>query len=88
MKRKNKIRMFWGSIILVFALIVSSQITNAYTEKPFITITVHSGDTLWSIAKEYGDENTDVRETIDDIKRINHMKNSTVIVGQAIKIPQ
>ena len=88
MKRKYKIRMFWGSLILVFALILSAQITNASSERESITVTVHKGDTLWSIAKEYGNDNQDVRKTIDEIKEMNHMQNSTLISGQSIKIPQ
>ena len=88
MKRKYKIRMFWGSLILIFALILSAQITNASSEKEFITITVHRGDTLWSVAKEYGEQNQDVRETIDEIKQLNHMQSGNLISGQTLKIPQ
>ena len=88
MKRKNKIRLFWGSMILVFALIISSQIGNASTEREFITVTVHSGDTLWSLAREYGDPAKDVRQTIDEIKDANQLENSGIFTGQSLRIPQ
>lgn len=88
MKRKNKIRLFWGSMILLFALVITSQIGNASTEKEYITITVHSGDTLWSIAQEYGDSYRDVREVIDEIKSANQLNTASIQTGQTLQIPQ
>ena len=88
MKRKNKIRLFWGSMILVFALLISSQIGNASTERKFITVTVHSGDTLWSLAQEHGDSTKDVRRNIDEIKELNQLNGSAILVGQTLRIPQ
>ncbi len=91
MKRKNKIRLFWGSIILLLALVVSLQLNSvtASTTRDFITITVHGGDTLWSIAQEYAvDSNQDIRETIDDILDLNDMSSANLIIGQSLKIPQ
>lgn len=91
MKRKNKIRLFWGSIILIIALLVSAQLNSvtATSEREFITITVHSGDTLWSIAQEYSvDDNCDIREVIDDILDLNDLSSAVLSVGQSLKIPQ
>ena len=88
MRRKNKIRLFWGSMILVLILVISSQIGNASTEKEFITVTVHSGDTLWTLAQEYGDPSKDVREVIDEIKDFNQLNSAEIRIGQSLQIPQ
>lgn len=53
-----------------------------YTEENY---TVKSGDTLWSIAKEYANEHEDLREYIYKIKKVNNI-TSNLEVGQTIKI--
>ena len=47
------------------------------TENEYI---VKSGDTLYSIAREYG-------VSIDDIKKINNLINNSLIIGQRLIIP-
>ena len=53
---------------------------------------VISGDTLWSISKEESKnnkyfENKDIREIVNEIKRINNLKNSDLKIGQKLIIP-
>lgn len=47
--------------------------------------TVQAGDTLWSIAEEYADNSTDIRQYIHKIKTVNNI-DSTLNVGQTIII--
>lgn len=89
---------FVRSIILVFLLIVGisfiiSSKSFSHTESSYKTIYVSSGDTLWSIAKEeqnsneyYKDKN--IRNIVDEIKKINHMTNSDLKVNQELKIKE
>jgi LysM repeat protein len=50
------------------------------------TITVKSGQTLWSIAKTIA-PNADPRETIYNIEQINGLKTSAVEAGSQIIVP-
>jgi LysM repeat protein len=51
------------------------------------TVYVDSGDTLWGIARECSNEHYDIREVIDEIKKINDMSDNTIYPGQKLKIP-
>jgi len=47
----------------------------------YIYHVVHKGDTLWNIAQRYNSV------TVEEIKRINSLKNSNLIPGQKLKLP-
>ena len=56
------------------------------------TITVNSGDTLWSIAQYEKNENayykdSDIRDIVYDIKEINNLNSSSLSINQSLKIP-
>ena len=52
----------------------------------YATVTVHPGDTLWSIASANTGDN-DVQETIDRITAANHLATATLQPGQRLRIP-
>ena len=54
----------------------------------YATVTVHPGDTLWSIASTHTSDNSDVQETIDRITEANHLHASDLEPGQKLRIPQ
>lgn len=57
-------------------------------EESFIEVTVRSGDTLWSLAREYGPDGRDIRETIDRIRRINGLEErASLRPGETLAIP-
>ncbi|WP_179090119.1 LysM peptidoglycan-binding domain-containing protein [Paenibacillus sp. FSL H8-0548] len=51
------------------------------------SIIVHTGDTLWDIAKRYSDGSQDVRYIIFMIKDRNQLQTSQIIPGQKLIIP-
>ena len=53
----------------------------------YATVTVHSGDTLWSIASAHTSSSGDVQETIDRISEANHLHVGTLQPGQHLRIP-
>jgi len=55
--------------------------------RPQPTAVVHSGDTLWSIAGSYA-PHRDRRDTIEDIRRLNHLDGYTLEVGQRLRLPR
>ena len=50
-------------------------------------ITVHTGDTLWDIAAEWGGRDEDIREVILRIQKENNLTGSDLAVGQQLVIP-
>ena len=95
MKIKNPIKFIRSMVILViiiFAVIAFFYNKSyAYREHNLKTVPVSSGDTLWTIAefeKENNDyyKNKDIREIIYEIKKINNLDSSNLIVGQELKI--
>lgn len=48
---------------------------------------VRAGDNLWDIAGQHTAADRDVRNTIEAIKRLNHLEGSTIHPGQVLEIP-
>ena len=57
-------------------LIIPSSSTNAN----YFNYTVKSGDSLWSIANQFG-------VSVLDIKNINNLTSNLLVIGQILKIP-
>jgi hypothetical protein len=55
--------------------------------RPQPVAVVHAGDTLWSIAASYA-PHRDRRDTIEDIRRLNHLDGYTLEVGQRLRLPR
>jgi len=49
-------------------------------------VTVHPGDSLWTIAQDVAPD-SDPRDVIDDIVRLNALPSSVVDAGQSLAIP-
>ena len=52
----------------------------------FVTVTVSSGDSLWSIAEEIAPA-ADPRDVVDAIVRLNALDGATLQAGQSLAIP-
>jgi hypothetical protein len=73
-------------IIMLFKILISYEL--AKTEYDTYEYVVMKNDTLWNIASNICDNNdVYIRKVIIDIKQINDMNNSTIYVGQTIKLP-
>ena len=48
-------------------------------------VTVHAGDTLWTIASRWTDE--DVREVVERIRTANRMEGTDIRAGQQLVVP-
>lgn len=54
----------------------------------YVEVTVSSGDSLWSLARRYGPENRDIRETVDRIRTINGLESRVSLrPGERLTIP-
>ncbi len=87
-KRKlNKIKL----ISVMFTIVASIAIINNFeigkTQDKYITLTVQQNDTLWNIAANKCDSDTNIQSKIAKIKKVNNLKNSNIYVGQTLYIP-
>lgn len=73
------------AVLLLFKAAISYQI--AKTDYNTYDYLIVNNDTLWTIAGQICDENKNIRNVIIDIKEINNLKDSTIYVGQTIKLP-
>lgn len=62
-------------------LSIGQQLIVPNIEPGITTYTVKRGNTLWSIAKQFG-------TTVDQLKRINNLMNDTIYMGQQLIIPR
>lgn len=77
-------------VILCIGLSLYTGINLVFAEEPVYytqTITVHSGDTMWSIAGRWSDDREDVRQVIHRICKANNLKSQHVYPGQVLKVP-
>jgi hypothetical protein len=71
--------------VISFWMIYVSNVAKATTDKKVIEITVHHGDTLWSIANQIA-PGSDLRSLIEQIKNRNHLTNTGLMAGQRLEI--
>ena len=84
-----------AAVIAIFTFSYHSLVSSASTGseqvsyKYFTSIQVEAGDTLWSIAEEYADEEhySSYKEYINEVKRMNKMKDDSIVCGQYLIIP-
>ena len=95
MKRKTKksngrlqnIRFILIAVILVASLTQIGWMNNQ-TDKEFVSVTVHQGDTLCKIASASTADNKDVRSTVYAIVDANNLgHNQDIYPGQVLKVP-
>ena len=58
----------------------------AATAERYTTVTVHPGDTLWSIASAHAGSG-DVQDAIDRISAVNHLRGAGLQPGERLRIP-
>lgn len=79
--------LFILAIIFVFKSIISFEL--AKTEYKSYEYVVKGNDTLWTIAGQICQKHEElyIRKVIVDIKEINQLEESTIYIGQTIKLP-
>ncbi|MDY6038105.1 MAG: LysM peptidoglycan-binding domain-containing protein [Eubacterium sp.] len=90
---KHKIRFTVFSVVLILLFITAfNTVTgdidaNGSSSVTYKTVTVHSGDTLWSIAKANMNESEDIRKYIYEISKYNNVSANSLVAGQTLLIP-
>lgn len=78
---------------IVLSLAASKLLTNAKNSedvqyyKYYTSIVVNSGDTLTSIADQYGDHFESDKAFIDEVMFSNHLYNDKLVAGMSLIVP-
>ena len=78
--------------LIMFLILLLSNISFSHTEVKYKEIAISSGDTLWNIAKHEKNNNVyfedkDIRDIVDEIKYLNNLNNSNLKVGDKLTLP-
>jgi len=71
----------------IFASQGQAQASNEASNSSFTYVTVHAGDTLWSVAEKYA-VNVDTREWIAELVSLNALQDNQLQPGQRIALPE
>ncbi len=77
-----------GALSLAVTLPALSSTVHAAPPVAYTTITVHQGQTLWSLAESKTAPTGDVQATVDQIIATNHLTNAGLQVGQQLRVPR
>ncbi len=67
---------------------LSSVRLYAASTRRYVIVTVHPGDTLWSIAAAHARQSTDLQEVVDRIADANRLQAGALQPGQHLRIPE
>lgn len=75
-----------GALIAIPAL---SQST-LYAAGPvkMTTVTVRTGENLWTIADRFTAHDASTQDTIDRIMEVNHLRDATIVPGERLAVPR
>lgn len=96
-ERNNRLLMilfavFLAACMLMASLMLTARTTDAGTGKAsgkvYESCLVEDGDTLFGIAESHnGDEYSDLRAYVSEVKKINHLDSDTIHAGMNLVIP-
>jgi LysM repeat protein len=72
-------------LILLTSMVTYTVKAYSYSEIKYIELQINSGDTIWDIAKEYGQTNS-IREDVYEIMKFNDLPDGYIYPGQTIKV--
>lgn len=90
-KSKSRFTVFIVLLMITFVsmsnMVLGLSDVSSLTQPIYADVQINSGDTLWDIASEYNPSNTDVRELVYEICRLNGISADTIYPGQTIRVP-
>jgi LysM domain len=94
-ERSSRVHKGRSLITLVIALVCgigilslihhNNGVVDAGTRAQFYT--VHSGDTLWTIAQKTAKAGVDTRSVVAQMMQVNHMKSAAIYPGETLALP-
>lgn len=87
----KKLTVILAAVLIVFigsfAAIKLYQTHSVINDMPTVNVVVESGDSLWSVASEYGINGLSTQEVSDVIASVNHLDKTGLEPGQVLKVP-
>jgi LysM repeat protein len=77
-----------GALSLAVTLPALSSTVHAAAPVAYTTITIHPGQSLWSVAESKTAATGDVQATVDQIIATNHLAGANLQVGQRLRVPR
>lgn len=77
-----------AGLSLAVTLPAISSTVHAAPPVSYATVSVRSGDSLWSLAERTTPAGGDVQATVDQIVGVNHLGSASLAVGQKLRIPK
>jgi nucleoid-associated protein YgaU len=93
--QRRRIKALLAALVLLWAagaavIRVWRGASGALTPSTAVTVvmTVQPGDSLWSLARRYGDPAAYILDRVDALARANHLAhNTSLIPGQKLRVP-
>jgi len=77
-----------AGLSLAVTLPALSSTVHAAPPVAYKTVTVHPGETLWTLAERSTPASADVQSTVDAIVTANHLGDVSLKVGQRLRVPR
>lgn len=68
-------------------MILGIDTANSLSVPQYTEVKVSAGDTLWSISEEYMPQNSDIRESVYQLCRLNDISADELYAGMTILVP-
>ncbi len=78
---------FGLALSLTLSLATASEASSSDLQGEPIEVVVASGDTVWSIASQYGVEGVDTRRVVYEIEQMNGLTDYSIQPGQVLIVP-
>ena len=85
---KRAIMLALVALVLICSPLFAWSVSRPNSVVPVARVIVQQGDTLWSIAREYGPAREDVRRIVYRIKQANRLDTSLIHPGDVLLVPQ
>ena len=89
--RRGRVAVLLAALLTLAVLVVALGSSTIATGEagdavPTRTVTVEPGDTLWKLATD-ANPNGDLRQTVDDIMRLNSLPTAHLPMGSEVAVP-
>lgn len=94
-RQKNTKKLLLKVVIALFSILILTFLLTALfsligfgeNEQEYIKHKVEAGESLWSIAVFYYEDNIDIRKAVYHIKKTNNIESSIINPGEELIIP-